>query len=154
MRLAALATGLFMAFTAAVAAQPYAAPEDLIAAIYEPYFGGAFPEDESAQRSMALQALYDRDQEITPEGEIGAIDFDPYVDGQDYEITDLVIGTPDISGDRAIVDVTFKNFGEPRALTYDLVFEDGGWKVDDLASTLGDYPYRLTEIFAMAAGGQ
>ena len=154
MRLAALATGLFMALTAAVAAQPYAAPEDLIAAIYEPYFGGTFPEDESLLRSKALQALYDHDLESTPEGEIGAIDFDPYVDGQDYEITDLVIGTPDISGDNAIVDVTFKNLGEPRALTYDLVFEDGSWKVDDVASTLGDFPWRLTEIFAMASGSE
>lgn len=154
MRLAALVTGLFLAFSAAVAAQSYETPEALIEAIYAPYISGNFPEDETLLRSKALQALYDHDAEVTPEGEIGAIDFDPYVDGQDYQLTELAMAAPAIAGDFATVDVTFKNMGEPRALTYDLVFEDGGWKVDDVASTLGDFPWRLSELFAMATGGQ
>lgn len=154
MRLAALAAGLFLAFSAAVAAQTYETPEALIEAIYEPYTSGNFPEDVTLVRSKALQALYEHDEEITPEGDMGAIDFDPFVDGQDYQLTDLSIGAPGIAGDFATVEVTFNNLGEPRALTYDLVFEDGSWKVDDVASTLGDFPWRLSELFAMAAGGQ
>lgn len=152
MRLAALATGLFLAFSAAVAAQSYETPEALIEAIYEPYTTGNFPEDAMQVYSKGMQAQFQHDLEITPDGDVGALDFDPFVDGQDYQLTDLSIGAPGIAGDSATVDVTFNNMGEPRALTYDLVFEDGSWKVDDIASSLGDFPWRLSELFAMAAG--
>ena len=151
MRLATLATGLFLALTSLAAAQTYDTPQALLEAFYEPYFSGNFPEDESQFRSAALQELYDTDAELTPEGEMGAISFDPYIDGQDYEITEFDIGAPGIAGDYASADVTFNNFGEPRALTYELVFEDGGWKVDDVVSTNPDNLYRLSEIFAEAA---
>ena len=153
MRLAALATGLFLALTSLAAAQPYETPQVLLEAFYEPYFSGSFSEDESQFRSRALQALYDNDAELAGEGEMGAISFDPYIDGQDYDITELVIGTPAIAGDEAVVDVAFRNFGEPRALTYELVLEDGGWKIDDVVSTNPDNLYRLSEIFAEAAAG-
>ncbi|WP_240229880.1 DUF3828 domain-containing protein [Devosia lacusdianchii] len=151
MRLAALATGMFLALTGFAAAQAFETPQDLLTAFYEPYFSDDFPEDEVQFRSAALQALYDNDALVTPEGEMGALSFDPYIDGQDYEITDFEIGAPGIAGDYASADVTFKNFGEPRSLTYELVLENGGWKIDDVVSTNPDNPYRLSEIFAEAA---
>lgn len=151
MRLAPLAAGLLFAFVGTCFAQPYAEPADLLEAFYQPYFDGNFPEDESQFRSAALQALYDRDAEITPEGEMGAISFDPYVDGQDYEITDLEIGAAGIAGEFASADVTFNNFNEPRSLTYEMVLEDGSWKIDDVVSNNPDNAYRLSEIFAEAA---
>ena len=149
MRLAPLAAGLFLAFTGAAFAQ-YAEPYELLEAVYAPYFNGEFPEDDSQFRSAALQALYDNDDAITPEGEMGALSFDPYVDGQDYDITDFEIGAAGIAGEYASADVTFSNFGEPRSLMFELVFEDGGWKVDDVVSNSPDNPYRLTEILSGA----
>lgn len=151
MRLAPLVAGLFLALGSLASAQPYADPSELIEALYEPYFTGDFPSDDSQFRSAALQAAYDGDAQNTPDGELGALSFDPYVDGQDYEITDLEIGAAGIAGDYASADVSFKNFGEPRSLTYEMVFEDGGWKVDDVVSNSPDNPYRLTEIFGFAA---
>lgn len=151
MRLVTIAAGLILALSSLAAAQAYDTPEALIEAFYQPYFDGNFPENESQFRSAALQALYDNDAEITPEGEMGAISFDPYIDGQDYDITNLEIGATDIAGDDATVEVTFSNFGEPRSLTYELVLEDGGWKIDDVVSTNPGNPYRLSEIFAEAA---
>ena len=152
MRLAVLAAGLFLSFTGLAAAQPFLTPEALLEAFYQPYLDGDFADDESAFQSEALQALYAHDAEITPEGEMGAIDFDPYINGQDFDISNLVIGTPAISGDTAGVDVSFDNFDQQTRLTYDLVLEAGGWKIDDVASQGGEYPYRLSEIFAAAAG--
>jgi hypothetical protein len=148
MRLATLTAGLFLAITGFVAAQTFDTPEATLEAFYEPYFTGEFPDNEAAFRSQALQALYDNDAQVTPEGEMGALSFDPYIDGQDFDITDFAIGAPGIAGDHASVDVTFNNFGEPRSLTYELVLEDGGWKIDDLVSTNPDNSYRLSEIFA------
>lgn len=151
MRLAVVAAGLFLALTGFAGAQPFETPEALLEGFYQPYLEGDFPEDDTVFRSQALQALYDHDAEITPEGEIGAIDFDPFIGGQDYALTKLVIGTPVIAGDRASVAVSFDNFDQPFALNYDLVLEADGWKIDDVASSAEDYPYRLTEIFASAA---
>ncbi|WP_332700355.1 DUF3828 domain-containing protein [Devosia sp.] len=151
MRLAALAAGMFLVLTGLAAAQPYETPEVLLEAFYEPYFTGEFYADESPFRSRALQALYDNDAAITPNGEMGAISFDPYIDGQDFDITEFEIGAAGIAGDDASVDVTFLNFGEPRSLVYELVMEDGGWKIDDVVSTNPEDQYRLSEIFAEAA---
>jgi hypothetical protein len=151
MRLVTLAAGFVLALTSIVAAQPYETPDALIEAFYQSYFNDSFPEDESQFRSAALQALYDNDAQITPEGEMGAISFDPYIDGQDYDITEFEMGAAGIAGDYASIDVTFNNFGEPRSLTYELVREDGGWKIDDVVSTNPDNPYRLSQIFADAA---
>ncbi len=145
MRLVALAAGLFLSLTVMASAQPFETPEALLEAFYEPYMNDEFPEDDSYFRSEALQALYDRDAEITPEGEMGALGFDPYVDGQDFELTEFAIGEPVIDGDTAVVDVTFENFGEPRSLTYELVNEDG-WKIDDVVSSNPENAYRLSEI--------
>jgi hypothetical protein len=148
MRLAALATGLLLALTSLAVAQTFDTPEAMLEAFYEPYFIGEFSDNEAAFRSRALQALYDNDAQVTPEGEMGALSFDPYIDGQDFDITDFAIGAPGIAGDYASVDVTFSNFGEPRSLTYELVLEDGGWKIDDVVSTNPDNPYRLSQMFA------
>lgn len=153
MRLVPLAASLFLALTSlpVAAAQNYEMPQDLLEAFYEPYVSGEFYEDETPFRSSALQALYDADAESTPVGEMGALSFDPYIDGQDYELTDFVIGEPQVDGDHALVEVNFRNFDEERHLTYDLVFEDGGWRINDVVSTNPENQYRLTEIFADAA---
>lgn len=150
MRLLAFAAGLFFAVTSFAAAQPYDTPQALLEAFYAPYFSGDFPENESQFRSVALQGLYDADAALTPEGEMGAISFDPYIDGQDFEITKFEIGAPGIAGDYASADVSFENFGQPRVLTYEMVREDGGWKIDDVVSANPDNEYRLSAIFAEA----
>lgn len=151
MRRLALLPALLLALVAPALAQPYETPETLLEAFYEPYFSGDFPEFESDFRSEALNALYEADAENTPEGEMGALDFDPYIDGQDFDLADLVIGTPQVADDRATVEVTFTNFGQPRRIVYDLVYENGGWRIDDLAGENADFTYRLSEIFAEAA---
>ncbi|HTN61218.1 MAG TPA: DUF3828 domain-containing protein [Devosia sp.] len=151
MRSLALAVSLFMVLTGIAMAQPYATPDALLQAFYAPYLAAdANFDDEAAFRSTGLQALYDADAQATPDGEMGALDFDPFIDGQDWEITDLAIGAVGITGDYASAEVSFKNFGEARVLHYDLVKQDGGWKIDDVASTAPGNEYRLSEIFALA----
>ena len=151
MRVFALVAALVVLAVPAMA-QTFDTPEALLEAFYEPYFTGEFYEDETPFRSESLQALYDRDAEITPDGEMGAISFDPFIDGQDFDIDQFSIDAVAIEGDIATAGVSFTNFGEPRQLVYDLVFEDGGWRVDDVASVTPGNEYRLSEIFADAAG--
>lgn len=151
MRLVSLVACFLFALTSLAAAQPYDTPKALLEAFYAPYLSDTIADDDSGFRSAALNALYQADAEATPEGEMGALSFDPYVDGQDFQLSDLVVGEPAISGDSAVVVVQFKNFGNPLQLTYELVQEDGGWKINDVVQADGEYPYRLSEIFASAA---
>lgn len=152
MRVAMLVSSLFLGLTSLAVGQVYESPEALLEAFYEPYFSGGFAEDEAHFRSAALQALYEEDAASTPEGEMGALSFDPYVDGQDFLIENFAVDAVEIDGDAAVADVSFTNFGEPRELSYDLVFEDGGWRIDDVTSVTPGNEYRLSEIFAMAGG--
>lgn len=147
MRLLTLAAGLFLALTSLAAAQTYDTPDALLQAFYQPYFDGEFYDDETPFRSERLNALYEADAQNTPAGEMGALSFDPYIDGQDYDLTNFVIGAAGIAGDYASADVSFDNFGTPVTLTYELVRENGGWRIDDVVSNDPDNSYRLSEIF-------
>ena len=41
--------------------------------------------------SKRLQALIDKDEKETPEGMVGRIDWDVFVDGQDWQLSELKI---------------------------------------------------------------
>jgi hypothetical protein len=115
-------------------------PEALITAIYQTYTDIAPGEDGTPNvegvYSERLQALIDKDQKETPEGEFGRMDWDPFVDGQDWQLTELKIAPVSKEATQAEVRATFKNFGVPRDLRYTLVLEDGHWRIDDIQETL------------------
>ena len=153
MRLAALAVGFVLALSGLAAAQTYDTPEALIEAFYAPYLADQMDFDADAEasfRSASLQELYDADDAATLPGDQGTLDFDPYIGGQDWTITDFQIGQSRVDGDTASIDVSFKNFGDVRKLTYELVMEDGGWKINDLVSNTPGDEFRLSEIFILA----
>jgi hypothetical protein len=115
-------------------------PVDLISAIYQTYTDVAPGEDGPPEfqdvYSERLQALVDKDQKETPEGEVGRIDWDLFVDGQDWQLTELKIVPLSQEPARAQVRASFKNFGEPRDMLYSLVLEDGHWRIDDIQETV------------------
>jgi hypothetical protein len=115
-------------------------PEALITAIYQTYTDVAPGEDGvpdvQGVYSKRLQALLDKDAKETPEGEVGRMDWDPFVDGQDWQLTELKIVPVAKEATRADVRAIFKNFDEPRDILYALVLEDGHWRIDDIQETL------------------
>ncbi|MGO6907799.1 DUF3828 domain-containing protein, partial [Rhizobium ruizarguesonis] len=96
-----------------------------------------------------LNELLQTDLDNTPEGDVGAIDFDPVIAGQDGAASDVRIGQPILLGDKAEVEVEFEN-GEEVTLFYTLVREHGGWKVDDIANQKGDNPWSLSALLGDA----
>lgn len=115
-------------------ASAFDAPEALMEALYAPYLQTDFDwsnYDVSAMQSAELKALFAKDSEEAG-GEVGRIDFDPYIDGQDYALTDLASGDTKFGEGTATVEVTFVNFDRPTDLLFTLVEEDDGWKVDDV----------------------
>ena len=127
----------------------YDTPKELLEAIYQPYLTADFDWSSwNAEdfRSEELNALFAKADAETPEGEVGRIDFDPYINAQDYNITGLDVGEAKIDGDKATAEVLFVNFDLPQHMTYSLVKETDGWKVDDIESHDPDYPYSLREL--------
>ena len=144
MLLAALA-----AFAAGPAlAEDFTDPVKLLEAVYAQYsptVGFSDPDFTRTQQSKRLNALYDADA-AEANGEIGRIDFDPYVNGQDFDIQNLSIEPPYYAGGKALVKVTFTNFGSPQDLGVLLVKEGEAWKIDDLFAASPDYSYDLLDI--------
>jgi hypothetical protein len=109
-------------------------PVSLITAIYATYQDNkpGLPDIYSHR----LQSLVDKDLKETPEGMVGRIDWDVFVDGQDWQLSDLKIALVSKSATRAQVRATFKNFDQPSDMLFDLVLEDGHWRIDDIQKTL------------------
>ncbi len=115
-------------------------PVTLITALYRSYTDIGHGEDTMpglpGVYSKRLQALVDKDEKETPEGEVGRLDWDAVVDGQDWELTALGIMPVSQDAAQAEIRASFKNFGEPRDILYSLVLEDGHWRIDDIQETL------------------
>jgi hypothetical protein len=129
-------------------------PKELVEAFYAPYLLTDFDQfieqkkDEDSFFSEALLALYEQDRADQERvGGIARIDFDPWIGGQDFQITDMFIGDGELSSDTtATVPVDFKNMGQEINTWVYVVKEADGWKIDDIENFDPEYPYRLKAI--------
>jgi hypothetical protein len=64
------------------------------------------------------------------------LDGDPFVDAQEWQISDLVVRASG-SSDSATGVVSFANFGKPKRLAIDLVRTPAGWRIADIAGSSG-----------------
>jgi hypothetical protein len=64
--------------------------------------------------------------------EVPALDGDPFVDAQDWDIKSFDITVDQAGNDRATGHVHFKNQDEEKSLTVDLVQLKAGWRIDDI----------------------
>ena len=118
-------------------------------------FDAAFDEQEAF--SARLTALLDEANEMfyATGDEMGALDFSPFINGQDSGGMDFAIGDAKTKGDRSVIVVDITIEGEPwHEITFDLVDEgESGWKVDDILLPMGDAPghWSLAEYLANPA---
>jgi hypothetical protein len=134
-------------------AAAFDSPKDLVEAFYAPYLLADFDKfieekgNEDSFYSEGLLALYEQDRADSERlGGIARIDFDPWINGQDFELTDLVVSEAEISGDTATVPVDFKNMGQENSMWVSVVKEADGWKIDDVEHFGPENPYRLSTI--------
>ncbi len=74
---------------------------------------------------------------VHSKGEVGAIDGDPLYDAQDMEIKKFSIKKPRFEEGRALVDVTFENFGKPQTIMFIVVKGKTGWRIRDIVYSEG-----------------
>jgi hypothetical protein len=154
MRFPTLIVGLALSALIAtpVLAESYKTPKALLRALYS--FNTETASDDAPSPysvffSDHLNEMLQADRDNTPDGEVGAIDFDPVIAGQDGEPSGLKIGQPILLDDRAELEVQFRN-GEEVTLYYTLVKEHGGWKVEDIANQQGEEPWSLSALLGDA----
>lgn len=132
-------------------AAEYSDPKALVAAIYAEYQPGAVASDPANYYSARLKAIFDNarqnkvlsDDDAKPgEAKPAEQAFNPFLPDFSALLFDMSIGEPVVIGDRALINVSYHNFDHPRLLSIAAVREDGGWKVDDVAS-LGDEDHWL-----------
>jgi hypothetical protein len=79
-----------------------------------------------------LADLIWKDVTQTPEGEVGKLDFDPLYNAQDTGITKFHIAKPVIEGDDSSVVVSFRNFGQPVTIKFEMHKDQQRWKIRNL----------------------
>jgi hypothetical protein len=157
MRNFVLAGILAFCLSGAAHAASFDDPKALVTALYQPYLDHEKPADPAIYYSDGLKALFAKHQQSSEITGVGMPpksappepdDFDPFVNAKHYLMLDFVVGEPVISGDHALVDVSYKNFDHPTVLSLSLVKAADGWKIDDVASLGGDQHWLLSWLLA------
>ncbi|MBN8943985.1 MAG: DUF3828 domain-containing protein [Rhizobiales bacterium] len=144
-----LAVGLGLVCSAAQA-ETRPDPVARIVAIYDGYRHAQPGPDLGPIYGDRLQGLLDADRAATPDGEVGTIDWDVFVDGNDVELGAVAAVLVSLDGDNAVVRARFTNHGQPSDLSFDLVFEHGGWRVADIKTERQGVPWSMAKVLADA----
>jgi hypothetical protein len=81
----------------------------------------------------SLAKLISEDSErAARRGEVGLLDFDPFTQGQDFEVSGVKVLTEPTGPGRARATTTYLNFGKAATTRLDLVQGPSGWRVDDI----------------------
>jgi Protein of unknown function (DUF3828) len=100
--------------------------------------------------SRRMQGLLDADKKATPAGDSGTIDWDVFVDGNDWTLTKLRVTLVSRADRRAQVRAVFLNHKKPRDMLFDLVRERGRWLIDDVREMQPGGRWTMSKILTHA----
>lgn len=125
----------------------------LVAAFLAAAFGAASaPLALSAIRRYfepSLAALMVKDQKIAAKrGEVGLLDFDPFIDAQDWGISAFDIAVDDTVPGKATATVKFTNFDKAATVRLDLVKIKNDWRIADITWLRDGKQDNLRKIYA------
>jgi len=143
-----LAAGLSLTFCGPVYGQRAASnrlsPNALVADLYRVHNQKHSPFFQTRSRALlykyfekGLADMIWKDA-VNSKGEVGAIDGDPLYNAQDMDIKKFAIGKPSYADGKAMVNVTFENFGQKKTIVFILVNGRTGWRINDLDYSDGD----------------
>ena len=80
-----------------------------------------------------LATLMAKDQQVAAQrNETGLLDFDPFLDAQDWEVTGFDIVVSDAAAGKAKATVKFINEGQAQTIVLDLVQVKNAWRIYDI----------------------
>jgi hypothetical protein len=114
-------------------------PASVIRPLYDRYLtpDAEFPEfRDQAPWSVSLWALLEAMTARSEAINEPILDFDPLIDAQDYQLTNINVVTEALAeGSHATVRASFANAGRPTEVVYDMIWENGGWRVDNIRAS-------------------
>lgn len=119
-------------------AQTYPDPAEAIAPLYERYrtdpMVTTFPTlTEQAPWSAAMRATLEAMVARSQTAEEPILDFDPFVNAQDWRVGAVSVTTDGVvANSHATVRARFVNFDREDEVVYDLVWEGGAWRVENI----------------------
>ena len=115
-------------------------PEQIVQKLYRVYQeenatdnGVSFDDYASAE----IKALFAKDEKLA-DGEMGCIDYDFIIQGQDYDAASIKRTLKIKTLDKNTVAATFKNFDEPTTVTYQFDCTTGKCQITDLLEPGGE----------------
>ena len=110
-------------------------PAAIIAPLYQPYLARApltaLQDQAPWTASLHAQIAAMLARSATTDEPI--LDFDPIIGAQDFELSNLTLSTEAVvENSHAVVRADFINLGRRHAIVYDLAWEGGGWRVDNI----------------------
>jgi Protein of unknown function (DUF3828) len=136
-------TLIALALSASLAAATPQSPDAFLKDIYSHYgdadkpagAGVLIDSTEQLRRYFTpdLVALIDADERAAEKkGDVPSLDGDPFIDAQDWQITDLVVHIDTETAHNAKATVTFRNVKQPQTVHLDLVQTPKGWRISDI----------------------
>ena len=96
----------------------------------------------------SLATLMVKDQKrAAKRGEVGTLDFDPFVNAQDWEIPAFDIAVTDTAPGKAAATVKFSNQGKPTVVSLDLVTIKNEWRIRDITWQIDGKPQTLRGLY-------
>ena len=122
-----------------------ASPQAFVDGIYKHYLGqdskGLALSSEADIRRYFAQPLADaivKDFAAAHKaGEVPMLNGDPFIDAQDWEISNLKTAVKSTGANTAVATAAFVIFMEPRMVTLDLVVTPAGWRIAEIRSPSG-----------------
>lgn len=150
---------LLLGAAGALLAAPALAADDsaraFVAAIYATYKGKdskGIQLDKAAtvrryfEPTLAALMIKDRNA-AAKRGDVGALDGDPFIDAQDWDIKDADIAVAEAAPGTASATVKFVNSGTPKTVVLDLIKLKDGWRVGDITWRREDKNETLRGVF-------
>ncbi len=142
---------LIFALCASLAqAQDASDPLALIKDIYKTYTAENDVPGYGDVYSKRLQALRDSDGPDAPDGDGGKIDWDVFVNGNDWQVSKLTVTLVSKTATHALVRARFFNFKDQQDQLFDLIVEDGRWVIDEVRATQKGNRWTMSKILTRA----
>jgi hypothetical protein len=135
LRLALPAAAVLMLTTLTFAATPELPIADRTRALFESYNGVPeviwSPELRDQWFSPRMIVLLEK-EDACAKGDVGNLDHDPVVGGQDFEITDITVAVTDAGPNRKRATVKYKSLGNAVTRVMEWTKTKDGWRIDEI----------------------
>jgi hypothetical protein len=96
----------------------------------------------------SLAALIIKDEKAAAKRkDAPSLDFDPFIDGQEWELSDVNVAVSDAPPDKAVATVSFKNYGMPTKIVVNLVKTKSDWRIANITWERDGNPETLRGLF-------